>query len=443
MKKIIALALVVTLTVLTLCSCSVSGGDYVAYMQAPKPTGEMSDISDAFYDYAGDDVKLSYPARGDHVSAFTLEDIDADGSREAVVFYTRDETEGGVAPVHINIIDKRDNKWVSVDDVVTTSNAVDLVAFSDVSGDGKKEMVVGLTSVTKNENVLSLYSFDNAKLGLVVQEFYTDFILSDLTENGVDDLFVVNLKTAEKDSAAKLYTMRGNELLLNGTVYLDSNVTGYAKLQESKVGDKKAIYIDSYKGTTSMVTDIVYIEDGVLKNPFIDTAGTENEHTLRFSTEICRDYDGDGVLDVPFTRLLPGFELRVNSEKAYLTVWCSYDGSLFSEKVCGYFNQADGYVVKYPMHWIDTVTIMRDSSSHMLTFGVYDPILATVSSELVRIKRYTVDDYNQVNKSLFIELGKDDNYVYVGRIVNTTSEYSVDEETLKSMFSLINTQPTK
>ncbi len=437
MKRILAVTAFVLSLIISLCSCSFSGDDYVAYLTAPKATGEMSDIADAFYDFAGDDVTLSYPTRGDHLSAFTLEDIDGDGLREAVVFYTSDKDENGVAPVHINIIDKQHDEWISVADTVTTSNAVDMVSFADVSGNGVKEMVVGLTSVTKNENILSLYSFEDSRLALIVQETYTDFILSDLTENGCDDLLVVNLKTAEKEATAKLYTVTKNELLLNGTVYLDSNVTGYAKLQESTVGGKKAVYIDAYKGTTSMITDIVYVENGTLKNPFVTSADSENEFTLRSIAEPCRGYDGDGVLDIPFTRLHPGYEVRLNSERAYLTIWRSYDGALFHDKVCGYFNQVDGYMITYPSIWLDTVTITRDSSSHLLTFGVYDPILGTVSSELVRIKRYTAEDYKQVDPSVFIELGRDDSYVYVARIVNTTSEYSVDGETLKSMFSLL------
>ena len=437
MKRLIFIMAAVTAAVMLLCSCSMTGGDFTAYLTAPRATGEMSDIYDAFYEFAGDGVTLSYPARGDILSAFTLEDIDGDGSREAVVFYVSDKDESGVAPVHINIIDKKGDEWLSVDDVVTTSNSVDMVCFADISGNGIKEMVVGLTSVTKNENQLNLYAFKNSRLSLVVQESYTDFILCDLTENGPVDLLIVNLKTAEKEATAKVYSVSSNELVLNGTVYLDGNVTGYAKLQENTVGDKTAVYIDAYKGTTSMITDIVYIEDGVLKNPFVSSAYTENEYTLRSSTEVCRDFDGDGVLDIPFTKLLPGFELRVSTERAYLTIWRSYDGALFHDTVTGYFNQADGYMIEYPEKWMDTVTVMRDSSSHMLTFGVYDPVLGAVSSELVRIKRYAADDYEQVDQSLFTELDRDDTYVYVARIVNTTSEYSVDAPTLKEMFSLL------
>jgi len=435
-RLILTVALSV-ITVILLCSCSISGSDYTAYMTAPHAVGDMSDIADAFYDSVGENVTLCYPSRGDNLSAFTLEDIDGDGSKEAIVFYTNDMEKSGVAPVHINIIDKIENSWVSIDDVVTTSNAVDMVSFANVFGSEVKEIVVGLTSITKNENQLSLYSLDNSQLTLVVQENYTDFILCDLTESGMDDLLIVNLKTAEKEATAKMYSVSKNELVLNDTVYLDSNVTGYAKLQVSTVGEKKAVYIDAYKGTTSMITDIVYIDDGKLKNPFISSADSENEITLRSSTEVCRDFDGDGVLDIPFTKLMPGFELRVSTERAYLTIWRSYDGLLFHDKVCGYFNEADGYMIKYPSNWINTVTVMRDSSSHMLTFGVYDPILSAISSELIRIKRYTTEDFEKVDQSVFIKLASDDNYVYVARIVNTTSKYSISEETLKSMFSLL------
>ena len=436
MKRI--LLLIMTAVIILVCgSCSITGSDYTAYLAAPKATGDMTEIAEAFYDFAGDNIQLSYPKRGDHLSAFVLEDIDGDGSKEAIVFYTKNDVEKGVAPIHINIVDRTQNGWASVDDIVTVSNAVDMIAFSDVSGNGIKEILVGMTSISKNENQLSLYSFKNGRLSLMVQEDYTDFILCNLTENDHDDLLVVNLKTAEKEATAKLYTVTNNELVLNGMVNLDGNVTGYAKLQQAKVGNKSAVYIDAYKGTTSMITDIVYVEEGKIINPFVTAAHAENEFTLRSSTETCRDFDGDGNLDIPFTRLLPGFELRVSSERAYLTVWREFDGALFKDKYCGYFNYNDGYMIRYPDKWVDTVTITRDSSSHLLNFGVYDPILRVVSSELVRIKRYSIDDFEQLDQSIFIELARQDTYVYVARIVNTTSEYSIDEQTLKSMFSLI------
>ena len=436
MKRI--LLLIMTAVIILVCgSCSITGSDYTAYLAAPKATGDMTEIAEAFYDFAGDNIQLSYPKRGDHLSAFVLEDIDGDGSKEAIVFYTKNDVEKGVAPIHINIVDRTQNGWASVDDIVTVSNAVDMIAFSDVSGNGIKEILVGMTSISKNENQLSLYSFKNGRLSLMVQEDYTDFILCNLTENDHDDLLVVNLKTAEKEATAKLYTVTNNELVLNGMVNLDGNVTGYAKLQQAKVGNKSAVYIDAYKGTTSMITDIVYVEEGKIINPFVTAAHAENEFTLRSSTETCRDFDGDGNLDIPFTRLLPGFELRVSSERAYLTVWREFDGALFKDKYCGYFNYNDGYMIRYPDKWVDTVTITRDSSSHLLNFGVYDPILRVVSSELVRIKRYSIDDFEQLDQSIFIELARQDTYVYVARIVNTTSEYSIDEQMLKSMFSLI------
>ena len=436
MKRI--LLLIMTAVIILVCgSCSITGSDYTAYLAAPKATGDMTEIAEAFYGFAGDNIQLSYPKRGDHLSAFVLEDIDGDGSKEAIVFYTKNNVEKGVAPIHINIVDRTQNGWASVDDIVTVSNAVDMIAFSDVSGNGIKEILVGMTSISKNENQLSLYSFKNGRLSLMVQEDYTDFILCNLTENDHDDLLVVNLKTAEKEATAKLYTVTNNELVLNGMVNLDGNVTGYAKLQQAKVGNKSAVYIDAYKGTTSMITDIVYVEEGKIINPFVTAAHAENEFTLRSSTETYRDFDGDGNLDIPFTRLLPGFELRVSSERAYLTVWREFDGALFKDKYCGYFNDNDGYMIRYPDQWVDTVTITRDSSSHLLNFGVYDPILRVVSSELVRIKRYSIDDFEQLDQSIFIELARQDTYVYVARIVNTTSEYSIDEQTLKSMFSLI------
>ena len=81
MKRLLLLIMIAV--IICVCgSCSMTGSDYTAYLTAPKATGDMSEIADAFYDFAGNDILLSYPKRGDHLSAFVLEDIDGDGSKE-------------------------------------------------------------------------------------------------------------------------------------------------------------------------------------------------------------------------------------------------------------------------------------------------------------------------------------------------------------------------
>lgn len=75
-------AAILSIAALTGCQATIEN-----LLTAPKLTQEQSEINQALINSSGSSIKLKYPRGGEYRSAFVLQDIDSDGTQEALVFY--------------------------------------------------------------------------------------------------------------------------------------------------------------------------------------------------------------------------------------------------------------------------------------------------------------------------------------------------------------------
>ena len=102
LKKLILCLLAMVTVASCFTSCD-SIGAVEQLLTPPRSGGELYDIQQALYTFAGRSVKLHYARTGDNRAAFIRSDIDGDKVQEAVAFYSVANAEG-VAEIHINII---------------------------------------------------------------------------------------------------------------------------------------------------------------------------------------------------------------------------------------------------------------------------------------------------------------------------------------------------
>ena len=108
MKKLI---LFFASAVFCLCfsGCTVFETDTEALMKPPVFTEEQEKLNAALTEVIGEDYVLKYPKTGEINSAFLFEDLDGDGTEEAMAFYSvLDEI------TRINVLKKDGEDWVSV-----------------------------------------------------------------------------------------------------------------------------------------------------------------------------------------------------------------------------------------------------------------------------------------------------------------------------------------
>ena len=89
--------------------CTAFEKDTEALLSPPVFTEEQENLNFALTEVIGEDYVLKYPENGSTNSAFIFEDLDEDGTEEAIAFYSvLDEN------TRINVLKNEKGKWISV-----------------------------------------------------------------------------------------------------------------------------------------------------------------------------------------------------------------------------------------------------------------------------------------------------------------------------------------
>ena len=434
MTKRVFAAMLAVVMCLTFAGCEIfdNSNDMVA---PPELTGEMSLIAEALYKSTGDDCDLEYPTSGERRSAFVLEDINGDGVLEAFAFYKTSEDE--MTTMHINVISQQDGEWISVSDQTTVAIGVEMIDFCDLDGDGAKEILVGWEVNGNNEKQLSVFTFDQKKLTQLLLQSYTSFMCCDLDSNGINEIFVHLLNTAENANKAMIYNYLGGQIAQTAGCVMDGGVKSTeAPVLSTLSNGNKAIYIDEIKGVGA-VTEIIYLSDGELLNPLLDTVNSfENILTLRAASLRIQDIDSDGILEIPVATELQNAEY--SDEKLYYTNWCSFDGEKLTVENVTVVNTVDGYYLTVPKTMVGYVAVKKDIEKHERKFYHYDSINNMLGKHLFTIKAVSVDEWSkETNHGKKVEISRTDDMVFVAEIGDGAPAFAITIDLIKSTFNLV------
>lgn len=434
LKKVSAVILAFFLSIL-LCGCNMFTIDTEQLITPPELSGDMSPISKALKKSIKGEYRLKYPSLGERRSAIILEDVDGDGTFEAFAFYSTLDDE--MTNMHINAVCKRDGQYISVDEKSLVAGAVERVDFCDLDGDGIKEILVGFEVYGSSEKQLCVYSLTGYNLAVRLSEKYTGFICCDLVGDGDNELIIHLLNTADMINSAAAYRFSDGGLQKIAGCVLDSAVKTASELVLSKLSTgKAAVYIDEIKGAGA-VTEVLYFENGELKNPLLETENTiENIRTLRSASITSQDIDFDGVLEIPVATNLPN--AAGSEELLYYTNWCAFDGENLITKKISILNTIDGYSVDVPKDLEGRLAVLKDTESHRRVFYYYDSELDAVGERIFSISviaasRWDKKDYDKMNT---FEIARGGKNVFVASI-NMASKNALSEKQIKEMFSLI------
>ena len=366
-----------------LSGCALFSNNTAELLKPPALAGENSKIANAIAQSAGDDYTLTYPARGQYRSAVVQNDIDGDGIEEALALYAKTEEEEMV--MYADLFFVSEGKWKSVAKRGIVAGGVDRVEFSDLDGDGKKEIIIGWEIYGTSEMQLGIYSFRKNELVERMLEQYTSFACCDLNEDKKDDILLVYLNTAEQTNTAFLYGWDGMEAQAKMlcSCPLDSSVkTVNEPIVATLSSGKPAVYLDEIKGAGA-VTEVLLTRGESLVNPLFNPESGETAATLRSAALNVKDINDDGVVEIPVQRSVPSVLESETNEKLYLTDWCSFDGETLTTQMTAMMNMADGYYYVLPEGMTDQIAILKDTEEHIREIYRYRPETGEATELLV------------------------------------------------------------
>ena len=426
-----AAALLLSAAILfTFCGCDFFALDTADLLNPPEPSGDISKILASLNKSVTGEYDLVYPNSGEYRSPIIEEDIDGDGLFESIAFYSLKNEERPT--VHMNIIVKNDGKWISVDDIGIEAGGVESVEFCDLDGNGKNEILVGWEIYTASERQLAVYSFDNNSLLQLMLQRYTSFLCCDIDENGMQEIFLQDLNTTDGTNRAMLSSIDKNGVLQMGGCTLDSTVkSAYAPTVSKLASGQPAIYIDEVKGVGA-ITEVLYFESGELINGLLDTSEEPfiNKQTLRASSVMCRDADGDGVPEIPIEADVPNADSASNEKITYVN-WCVYTGTELQTVSTSIINTVDGYMIDVPNKWKSRIAILKDTEKHQRTVYAFNPKTQTIGEKIITFKAIGISEFK--SDSPYLELMRTPESVICAVETDYRGELKLTKEELTGM----------
>lgn len=380
MKRVRLAALMAALVML----CSGCSMDVENFLRPPAAQGEQQSIQNALETYINDSgaanrrYTLQYPSEGEFTSAFVTCDergipIDEDDAAIpdpslAVAFYL---FSGANEEVHINLLRRDGEEWISESDISGFGSDILQVAFGDLDGDGMCELVAGFGTYNSRDHRLAVLSMADGLTLLDDSQMYTRLFVGHMTRSGHDSLLTMRIGEANTVTAT-LSTMRDGRLATLGTAPLDGYIQQFGDMLYSYVGEGvSGLYVDGVKSGGTLVTELIYYDGERLCTPLYDADANMNTVTARHSGLAVRDIDGDVTAEIPQCTLFAGYdELATLPSAAWLTDWMQYDvtSGALRRSLTTVVNLEDGYFVTLSESQREQWTAAYDTLTGLLTF---------------------------------------------------------------------------
>ncbi|WP_442603702.1 hypothetical protein [Paenibacillus sp. KN14-4R] len=329
-------------------------------LRAPKMTSDLNQIREAVSYYMPSGARLLIPSRHRTLESSIQEvDLDGDGVDEAVAFYKIEKSQ---LEVGILILKKEGTKWIKTEQYSDVGTSIDYIQFSDLSGDGKKELLVGWNSGDLGIKQLNIYSYENEKLKQVGQMSYSDLALDDLDKDGKQDLVLFNHDHVKLESSATLYHMEKQRMVKLDTIPLDGAINGFTQVISGQATpDKKGVFVEINVGAHSAYTLLLTLEGGKLRDILKD----QYDKTFKAYAFPSEDMNGDNIIEIALLEEPPLSENLSMAEMPWITNWVQWDGKKGLTSVRkNYNNYTAGYRFDFPQTWNSYMTIQRKESDN-------------------------------------------------------------------------------
>lgn len=406
-----AAAFIALLSLVFFSGCDILSADSEDLLKTPMMSGEAKAIGEALKVGIKESFTLKYPSVGDYRSAIVLFDIDGDTVKEAFAFYST--VKDNVTSMHIALLKKENAGWIFESEQKTAAAGIEKVSFADLDENGVYEILTGWSLFGTVSRQLTVYTVKDSKLNLTLSEPYVGYRVCDMDDDFKQDIFIVDSDNNTGFSSAKLYKFTENGALETGKCSLDGALSSASHINLSRLtSGKTALLVDLVKGT-GFITEIVYLDKGVLTVPFFNSDTGEKNPTFRQSELFCSDIDSDGFFDIPVISPLP----FAFGEQLSLISWSAFSGQAFESREECILDPESRELIYLPDNLINGVAVSFVQRDHEIFFNLYNAETEEYGEEIFKIKAMLISKYEAdgLDKS-YTKLCTSDKYVYAVKI---------------------------
>ena len=384
-------------------------------------------------------AEYAAPVSGSNIQPVQMVDLDGDGREEALAFFRQSD---GEKPLKIYVFTDNGNSYTQTAVIEGSGLAVYSIAYSDMNGDGRMEIIVGWR-VSMDLQALAVYALEPGGARELARSNYVKYAVADLNGDGMQELTVFR---ANQDGvgAADCYLWKNGALTLSSTIRVSMTMAELSQQGKVTVGTLRsgepALFVTGVAEGMRAMTDVLLLRGGELNNAVLSpTTGVSGESS-RFRALYPADINGDGVTEVPRTVALYGEELE--GDTAQRVDWISFDAAGAAIRVLSTYHAIeDGWYLQLPDGWADTICVGRSSSADeaSVTFYMGD---SRDQSDTPVLRITTLSGSNRerlaVRTGRFI-LGRNDGVIYAGELLKGNEGWAdgVTEDEVRNAFSLL------
>ncbi|MDR2615877.1 MAG: VCBS repeat-containing protein [Oscillospiraceae bacterium] len=418
--------------VLALAGCFKTSADEL--YRLPRASDEYFRLQTRIDAVLASGAEYSPPTSGENRQSVQLEDIDGDGVKEAIAFFAARSED---FPLKIYIFKSDGDDYVTADIIEGVGAGIESIRYTDMDGDGTLELVVGWQMGASLKN-MSLYlerGFQHVK---IAEADYRTLLVSDITGDGMPDVSVVRLGTADASGELEVFSLMADGEVVGASAHLSEGVEDVSRAQAGKLFDGvPAVVIDGKAAGGGIVTDIFCRVDGTLVNLARSGGEVDEPRTL---TVYSTDIDRDGVIEMPHPIPLPQ-----QSDTVYYAIdWRSYssDGSR-RVAMSTYHNYSDGWYLVLPEEWRGRFAVRRADSVYgerALVFSFVSEDGDGAASEFMTV--YTLSGENREERARLsgrFRLLEEGDKIYAAQLYGDgmSYPYAPDEDVVKRSFNRI------
>ena len=386
-------------------------------------------------------AEYAAPVSGSNIQPVQMVDLDGDGREEALAFFRQSD---GEKPLKIYVFTDNGDSYAQTTVIEGSGLAVYSIAYSDMNGDGRMEIIVGWR-VSMELQALAVYALEPDGARELMRTNYVKYAVADLNSDGTQEMTVFR---ADQDGvgAADCYVWKNGTLALGSTIRVSMTMAELSQQGKVTVGTLRsgepALFVTGVADGARAITDVLLLRNSELSNSVLSLTTGVSRESSRFRSLYPMDINGDGITEIPRTvPLSPGEQETDVSQRVD---WISYDAAGTASRVLStYHAMEDGWYLQLPEGWAESILVGRSASTDETSVTFYMESDAEDDQGYAALLRITaLSGSNRerlaVRTGRFI-LGRNDGVIYVGELLKGNEEWdhSVTEDEVRNAFSLI------
>ena len=386
-------------------------------------------------------AEYATPVSGSNIQPVQMVDLDGDGREEALAFFRQSD---GEKPLKIYVFTDNGDSYAQTAVIEGSGLAVYSIAYSDMNGDGRMEIIVGWR-VSMELQALAVYALEPDGARELMRTNYVKYAVADLNSDGTQEMTVFR---ADQDGvgAADCYVWKNGTLALGSTIRVSMTMAELSQQGKVTVGTLRsgepALFVTGVADSARAITDVLLLRNSELSNSVLSLTTGVSRESSRFRSLYPMDINGDGITEIPRTvPLSPGEQETDVSQRVD---WISYDAAGTASRVLStYHAMEDGWYLQLPEGWAESILVGRSAATDETSVTFYMESDAEDDQGYAALLRITaLSGSNRerlaVRTGRFI-LGRNDGVIYVGELLKGNEEWdhSVTEDEVRNAFSLI------